>query len=238
VSAGAHWPPSTDFPTQVFALAPAIEYSVRRLRMSNATHRRSPRSLVLCLVALAVLTYVDLATKDWALAALSRAPLMSPGPVCASSEEGGSYFQRLPTRPQVLVRDYLELRYAENCGAAFGVLNRGPTWLRLAVFAPAAIAAVLGLLWLFWTGYGGRLFAFSVPLIASGALGNLVDRFRLGYVVDFIRFHVREVFVWPTFNVADITITAGVILVLIEGFFVAPRPRAVASSQSASRASR
>ena len=69
-------------------------------------------------------------------------------------------------------------------------------------------------MWLYWTGYGGTLFAVSVPLIASGALGNLVDRFRLGYVVDFIRFHVREAFVWPTFNVADITITVGVALLL------------------------
>lgn len=181
--------------------------------------------MVACLVALAVLTYVDLASKDWALEALSRAPLSSPGPACVASEEGGSYFQRLQSAPRVLVPEFLELRYAENCGAAFGVLNRGPAWLRLALFAPAATAAILGLLWLYWTGYGGILFAVSVPLIASGALGNLVDRFRLGYVVDFIRFHVRDAFVWPTFNVADITITLGVALLLIEGFFLAPRPR-------------
>jgi signal peptidase II len=62
-------------------------------------------------------------------------------------------------------------------------------------------------------------------LIASGALGNLIDRFRLGYVVDFIRFHVHEAFVYPTFNVADCTITVGVALLLIEGF-IAPRSHA------------
>lgn len=180
--------------------------------------RRSLASLCVCLVALLVLTWVDLATKDWALDALSRAPAVAPGPVCMANADGATYFQRLPTTPVVLIEDYLEFRYAENCGAAFGMLNNSPSWLRLLLFAPAATAAVIGLLWLFWTGYGGRLFAVSVPLIASGALGNLVDRFRYGYVVDFIRFHVRDVFVYPTFNVADITITVGAALFLIEGF--------------------
>jgi signal peptidase II len=77
-------------------------------------------------------------------------------------------------------------------------------------------------LWLFVTGYGGRLFAISVPLIASGALGNLIDRFRLGYVIDFVRFHIQDSFVWPTFNFADATITIGVALLLIEGL-LSPR---------------
>ena len=193
--------------------------------MSSSSPRRSVAASIACLLAFALLTYIDLATKDWALASLSRAPSSAPGPACVPPEKGGGYFQRLQTAPRVLIPDYLELRYAENCGAAFGLLNDGPAWLRLALFAPAATAAILGLLWLFWTGYGGALFAISVPLIASGALGNLVDRFRFGYVVDFVRFHVREVFVWPTFNVADVTITAGVILLLIEGFLFAPKPR-------------
>ena len=180
--------------------------------------RRSLASLGVCLVALLVLTWADLGTKDWALDKLSRQPAVEPGPVCMANADGITYFQRLPTPPLVLIDDYLEFRYAENCGAAFGVLNHSPAWLRLLLFAPAASAAVIGLLWLFWSGYGGRLFALSVPLIASGALGNLVDRFRLGYVVDFIRFHVQDAFVYPTFNVADITITVGAALLLIEGF--------------------
>jgi signal peptidase II len=183
--------------------------------------------LLACVVALALLTWADLGTKDWALSTLSRTPSVDPGPVCVPNAQGVTYFQRLPTEPLVLVNDYLELRYAENCGAAFGVLNQGPAWLRLVLFAPAAAAAVVGLLWLYWSGYGGPLFALAVPLIASGALGNLVDRFRLGYVVDFVRFHLKDGFAWPTFNVADITITVGVILLLIEGFFGSPHdPRA------------
>ncbi len=180
--------------------------------------RRSPKAIAACLVALAVLTALDLWTKDVAQTSLSRAPLASAGEVCVPDDSGRVFMQRIQTPPVVLVHGYLELRYAENCGAAFGVLDRGPAWMRLALFGPAALAATFGLLWLFVTGYGGTLFAWSVPLIASGALGNLVDRFRLGYVIDFIRFHIREGFVWPTFNVADATITVGVALLLIEGF--------------------
>jgi signal peptidase II len=195
--------------------------------------RRSPKAVVACLIALALLTWLDLWSKDVAQASLSRAPLAPAGEVCVPDDSGRVFMQRMQTPAVVLVPGYLELRYAENCGAAFGVLDRGPAWMRLALFGPAALAATVGLLWLFVTGYGGRLFAISVPLIASGALGNLVDRFRLGYVIDFIRLHIQDSFVWPTFNVADSTITVGVALLLIEGLF---SPRMAAPPQPVAQA--
>jgi signal peptidase II len=194
--------------------------------------RRSPKAIAACLVALGLLTWFDLWTKDVAQASLSRAPLTSPSQVCVPDDGGRVFMQRVQTPPRVLVDGYLELRYAENCGAAFGVLDRGPSWMRIALFGPAAIAATIGLMWLFITGYGGRLFAWSVPLIASGALGNLLDRLRFGYVIDFIRFHIHDSFVWPTFNVADSTITVGVALLLIEGLLT-PRPTAAAAALAA-----
>lgn len=178
--------------------------------------RRTGGALVLCIAMLAFWTWADLGSKNWAVDALSRAPLTPQSSVCVPDANGRVFMQRIQKAPIVLVDGYLELRYAENCGAAFGMLDRGPSWVRLAIFGPAAAAAVLGLMWLFYSGYGGRLFAASVPLIASGALGNLVDRARLGYVVDFIRFHLRDGFAWPTFNLADSTITVGVALLLIE----------------------
>ena len=189
---------------------------------------RRPKAVVLCLIALGLFTWLDLWTKDIAQAELSREPLTPPSEVCVPDDGGRVFMQRMQTPPAVLVPGYLELRYAENCGAAFGVLDRGPAWLRLALFAPAAIAATVGLLWLFVTGYGGTLFAISVPLIASGALGNLVDRLRFGYVVDFIRFHVQDSFAWPTFNIADATITVGVVLLFIESLRT-PRTAAAAA---------
>jgi len=201
--------------------------------VKSTTSPRSLGSLLACLALLVLSTGLDLATKNWALDRLSHPASVAPGPVCEANDDGLVYFQRIQRPPLVLIDGYLELRYAENCGAAFGVLHGASRWLRLALFGPAALAATLGLLWLYFRGYGGRLFAISVPLIASGAIGNLIDRFRLGYVVDFIRFHVRDAFVWPTFNVADCTITVGVALLVIEGF-TAPKPSAAETPQRAS----
>ncbi len=196
---------------------------------------RSKLATGLCVVALAVCTWADLASKNWAVNALSH-ERSSTAPVCLPTAVGTPYehiqTQRGPLAPVVLIDGYLELAYAENCGAAFSMLVGSPSWVRTALFAPAAIAATIGLLWLFVTGYGGRLFAWSVPLIASGALGNLVDRFRFGYVIDFIRFHFRDGYSYPTFNVADSTITVGVALLLIEGFLL-PRAQAAKASREA-----
>ncbi len=135
-----------------------------------------------------------------------------------------------------LVDGSLEFRYQENCGAAFGLFRNQPAWVRNSVFGLAAVLASLALLWMFAKGRGGRFFAMSVPFVVSGAIGNLVDRLRLGYVVDFIRFYwdgelfgLRE---WPTFNVADVTITIGVIFLIIDGYLEGRRHKAWLAGQS------
>ena len=63
---------------------------------------------------------------------------------------------------------------------------------------------------------------FLLPylIILGGAVGNLIDRIRYGYVVDFIYFHIRDRFSWPIFNVADILLSVGVGLLLIQLFFL------------------
>ena len=182
---------------------------------------RSPRStkaLLICLAAIAVLTAMDLGSKHWALERLSQPSTRGSDPVCEPDQFGRIIPQRAQTQPIVLVEDYLELRYAENCGAAFGFMRGMPSIVRKGVFYVAAAGAVLLLLWMFVTGRGGALFALSVPLIVAGAIGNFVDRVRIGFVVDFVRFHLDDRWAYPTFNVADIWITVGVALILIEGF--------------------
>ena len=169
------------------------------------------------MVATALLTVADLWSKHWAQAELSRERATPSHGVCEPDPQGYYSMQRVRSRSVVLVDGYLEFRYAENCGAAFGMLNESPKWIRIAVFMSAGAVAVGALLFMFIAGTGGKLFAWSVPLIVSGALGNLVDRVRLGYVVDFIRFHLQEGWEWPTFNVADSTITVGVALLLLDG---------------------
>lgn len=176
--------------------------------------KRSMQALGIAIVATLVCLAADLGSKEWASDNLSAEHPATPPPVCETPGRN----QRLRTEPYVIVEDYLELSYAENCGAAFGLLDDAPDGLRRGLFGLAAIAATLILFWMFFMGRGGPWFAYSVPLIVSGAVGNLVDRVRLGYVVDFIRFHWANSWDYPTFNVADITITIGVAMLIIDGF--------------------
>lgn len=167
--------------------------------------------LVLCLVSLAFFTWLDLWTKDLATESLPCDP--------ASAENcrivPGKAYDRAASI--VVVDGYFDLSYAENRGAAFGILNDAPKWVRATLFTAAALVATVTLLWMFVAGHGGPLFAWSVPLIVSGALGNMIDRWRLGYVVDFIRLHIHDGPEWPTFNIADCTITVGVAFLLLDG---------------------
>ncbi|MBW2508402.1 MAG: signal peptidase II [Deltaproteobacteria bacterium] len=186
---------------------------------------RSPKAIVLCLTAIALLTAMDLGTKHWALDRLSQPSTQGADPVCEPDTYGRILPQREQRPPIVWIEGYLELRYAENCGAAFGFMRDMPSLVRKGVFYVAAGGAIVLLLWMFVSGRGGKLFAVSVPLIVAGAIGNFVDRVKLGYVVDFVRFHLQDRWAYPTFNVADAWITIGVILILIEGFIYGRREK-------------
>jgi signal peptidase II len=94
--------------------------------------------------------------------------------------------------------------------------------VRGSVFGVATVGASVMLMLMFVRGVGGKMFAASVPFILSGALGNLADRIRHGFVVDFFQVD-PALFVYPVFNVADIVIVIGVGLLLIDGM-LKPRP--------------
>lgn len=180
---------------------------------------------MLCVVGIALLTAMDLGSKHWAFNRLSQPSTLGSDPVCTADGRGRIRPQRAQRSPVVLIDGYFELRYAENCGAAFGFMRDMPSVVRKGVFYAAATGAIVLLMWMFITGRGGRLFAVSTPLIVAGAIGNLVDRVRLGYVVDFIRVHIEDRWAYPTFNVADAWITIGVALILIEGFLEGRREK-------------
>ena len=65
----------------------------------------------------------------------------------------------------------------------------------------------------------------ALSLILGGAIGNLIDRLRFGFVIDFLDFHWKEVYHWPAFNVADSAIVVGVSILLIQSFFEGGQPR-------------
>jgi signal peptidase II len=166
--------------------------------------------------SLALLTSMDLGSKQWALDHLSYERTGAKPPLCVPDELGQLDYQRIPTARQPLVEGVINLRYAENCGAAFSMLRTAPRWLRVLVFGVASLAACVVLVTLFVRNRGGKAFALAVPLVTAGALGNASDRIRHGFVVDFIQIDPR-VFTYPVFNVADALIAVGVGLLLLDG---------------------
>ena len=100
-----------------------------------------------------------------------------------------------------LIKGIFHLTFVKNPGAAFGILA-----FRTSFFI------IVSLLMIFLIIFGGRLFPqissflrLSMSLLLGGAVGNLIDRMRYGYVVDFLDFRI-----WPVFNVADISLVAGI----------------------------
>ncbi len=102
------------------------------------------------------------------------------------------------------------LDYVENRGAAFGVLQGSGTAL-----AVVAFAVLGGLIWFcLRQPAGARAGGIPVGLIMGGAIGNLVDRLRLGYVVDFV-----AIGWWPRFNLADAAITIGIVWLAVQSLW-------------------
>jgi signal peptidase II len=118
-------------------------------------------------------------------------------------------------RPQMeLLPGFLDLRYTENTGAIFGLFHS-----HTELFIALGIAGVIVILvFLHYFPPATTLGVVSFALILGGAVGNLIDRIRLGYVIDFVSLHLRDLFRWPAFNVADTALTVG-ILVLIYYFY-------------------
>ena len=111
---------------------------------------------------------------------------------------------------------FLNLVLAFNKGAAFSLLAQAPGWQTPVLIAIAlAAAAILSVLIV--RNLGKRLLCTGLALVLGGALGNLIDRVRLGYVVDFVDLHAAG-WHWPAFNVADSAITVGAVLLVVEGF--------------------
>ena len=102
-----------------------------------------------------------------------------------------------------------ELSYVTNSGIAFGLLSEGANGVVLAVTL-GALALVLG--W-FATDTTRPGLWLGVGLLVGGAIGNLIDRLRLDAVTDFI-----DPPLWPAFNVADVAITAGVVILVLSAF--------------------
>jgi len=117
-----------------------------------------------------------------------------------------------PFHPKVIIENYFMLRYSENPGVAFGMLQ-SLSGGRIVLTLLAIAALVMVLAYLRQTDPRATRVHAALGLIGGGAIGNLVDRAMFGRVTDFIVWHVRE-HEWPAFNIADAAITIGVLALL------------------------
>ncbi|MBI5519882.1 MAG: lipoprotein signal peptidase [Desulfovibrio sp.] len=114
-----------------------------------------------------------------------------------------------------VIPGFFNLVHVLNKGAAFGFLNRPDMDWQVWFFVAVTIFAVGFIYYLLTTAdEGDRFFIWGLGLVLGGALGNLIDRVRTGFVVDFLDFYVGE-YHWPAFNTADIAITSGAFCVII-----------------------
>lgn len=144
------------------------------------------------------------------------------------------YGQTIP-----VIKGFFSLAYVKNTGAAFGFGQDGPTWFRQIFFLGLP---VIFCGWIFYllvkTLKGPFYLSLAYALIIAGAVGNLIDRFSLGYVVDFLMFYWKdEANHFPAFNVADscITIAAGLLII---DFFVQHKAKKDAEAHASNTVSK
>ena len=119
---------------------------------------------------------------------------------------------------RVLIRGFLQFVYTENPGIAFGQLQEGGSFGRWFFVVLASCAAIAVFYYFMRTPRNDDRVLGACALLLAGILGNLTDRVRLGYVIDFIVVHAGD-YHWPTFNIADASITVGALLLAYDLVF-------------------
>jgi signal peptidase II len=165
---------------------------------------------------LAVVTFLaaasDLVTKWWAKARLSGFDSRAGGP------------------KRVTLLDNLDFIYAQNPGGAWSFLRGLPEYVRRPFFLFVSAAAIVFIVSIYRRVRPDQTaMKWGLPLALGGAIGNLVDRIRYGYVIDFIDVYVtrgNSEHHWPTFNVADVWICVGVGLMAVDMIAASRRARA------------
>ena len=115
--------------------------------------------------------------------------------------------KNVPDTNFILINSFFKLVNFKNEGAAFSILSNAGGWQRYFLSLVALIASVI-IIFLIKKHKEEFLTALGLSLILGGALGNLYDRVLLGYVIDFLYFHIHDYY-WPAFNFADAAICLG-----------------------------
>lgn len=160
----------------------------RRIARLNNSMRSKPFYLLIALLVL----IADQATKIWATLALKPVVLLE------------------------VIPGLFRFSYATNRGVAFSLLADAQFDVRWLLALISTLAAGFVIFYLLQTPARKLRLNVALSLLLAGIVGNLIDRVRLGEVVDFIELHWRDVYTWPTFNVADAAICTGAALLALE----------------------
>jgi len=127
-----------------------------------------------------------------------------------------------------VIPGWFNLTLAHNSGAAFSFLANESGWQRWFFAIIALIVSVIIFFWIKRLQKHERWVAIALALVLGGALGNLWDRLTLGYVVDFLDFYyqnsVQKAMHWPAFNIADMAISIGAFMLIIDALFSKDQP--------------
>jgi signal peptidase II len=132
---------------------------------------------------------------------------------------------------RTVISGVLDFVYAENPGIAFGQLQEGGSFGRWFFVVLASAAAVAVLFYFFRTARNDDRILGACALLLAGIVGNLTDRVRMGFVIDFIHVHAGQ-YHWPTFNVADASITIGALLLAYDLVFASRSQKSEVRSQN------
>lgn len=117
----------------------------------------------------------------------------------------------------VIIPHFFSLTYVRNYGAVFGFLNDPESTWQFWFFLFSLIPAFC--LLYYYIQHNNNLITWvAVSLVGAGALGNTIDRIRYGFVIDFLDFYIAT-YHWPAFNIADICIVLGVLLLFFEPYY-------------------
>lgn len=122
------------------------------------------------------------------------------------------------TQYQVMpvIDGFFNIVYAMNRGSAFSFLHSAPDWFRKPFFFIIPLAAMIFITYIMLKSQKNKVQFLAFASVLGGALGNFISRIYPGYVIDFLDIKITSTYHWPSFNVADIGITVGLVLIMLD----------------------
>ena len=118
------------------------------------------------------------------------------------------------------VNSFINITHQENTGAAFSILSNAGGWQRWFLSVLAICISVYIVFWLFRLRNQDQIIlSIGLSLVLGGAIGNVIDRIQLGYVIDYIQVLIMG-WPFPSFNIADASITVGAVILIIDALFI------------------